>query len=308
MTKKQELEGIFLTLIGGMLWAFSGACGQFLFSHYPVTPVWLTCIRMLGAGIVLTLYNGIHQGKKALKIFAVKKDVYRLLAFSIMGILFCQFAYLKAIQYSNAGTATVIQYTGPVMIMIYVCVKSLKWPSSREVMAIFLAVGGTFLLATGGDIHNMLLSPKGLMWGLMAALGLAIYTLIPGKILEKWGSMIVTGYGMLIGGLVIKVITGVPFRLAGLDFYGYLAVAGMVFLGTIFSFSTYLKGVSLIGPVKAGMIASIEPVAAVLLSVFWLGTAVHITDLIGFVCILSVIFLLAKKEEKKDFQREYLKE
>jgi len=263
---------------------------------------------MLGAGVILTLYNGIRQRKKALKIFTVKTDVYRLLAFSIIGILFCQFAYLKAIQYSNAGTATVIQYTGPVMIMIYVCVKSLKWPSSREVMAIFLAVGGTFLLATGGNIHNMLLSSKGLMWGLMAALGLAVYTLMPGKLLEKWGSMIITGYGMLIGGIMIKVTTGVPFILSGLDFYGYLAVAGMVFLGTIFSFSAYLKGVSLIGPVKAGMIASIEPVAAVLLSVFWLGTQIHITDLIGFVCILSVIFLLAKKEEKKNFQPECLKD
>jgi len=308
MTKKQELEGIFLTLIGGILWGFSGACGQFLFSHYPVTPVWLTCIRMLGAGVILTLYNGIRQRKKALKIFTVKTDVYRLLAFSIIGILFCQFAYLKAIQYSNAGTATVIQYTGPVMIMIYVCVKSLKWPSSREVMAIFLAVGGTFLLATGGDMQNMLLSPKGLMWGLMAALGLALYTLIPGKLLEKWGSMIITGYGMLIGGVVLKGVTRVPIMLPGLDFEGYLAVAGMVFLGTIFSFSAYLKGVSLIGPVKAGMIASIEPVAAVLLSVFWLGTPVHITDIIGFVCILSVIFLLTKREEKKDFQGEYLKD
>ena len=308
MTKKQELEGIFLTLIGGILWGFSGACGQFLFSHYPVTPVWLTCIRMLGAGVILTLYNGIRQRKKTLKIFTVKTDVYRLLAFSIIGILFCQFAYLKAIQYSNAGTATVIQYTGPVMIMIYVCVKSLKWPSSREVMAIFLAVGGTFLLATGGDMQNMLLSPKGLMWGLMAALGLALYTLIPGKLLEKWGSMIITGYGMLIGGVVLKGVTRVPIMLPGLDFEGYLAVAGMVFLGTIFSFSAYLKGVSLIGPVKAGMIASIEPVAAVLLSVFWLGTPVHITDIIGFVCILSVIFLLTKREEKKDFQGEYLKD
>jgi len=299
MKEVNQLRGCVLTILGGIFWGFSGACGQFLLSNYPIDPIKIVCIRLVVAGAILTIYSLMTQRKEALKIFKDQKSVYRLLVFSFLGILFCQFSYLTAVQYSNAGTATVLQYTGPVFIMIYVCIRKLKLPTLKEGSAIILAVTGTFLLATGGHLQSMTISPEALKWGLLSAIGLFIYTLSPGDLIKQFGSVMVTGYAMLMSGVTLSLLAQVPLIPQGLDLKGWLAIMSMILLGTVFAFTLYLKGVSIIGPVKASMLASTEPVSAALLSALWLGTQFQTADLLGFVCIVLTIFLLAKKERTR---------
>ena len=299
---EKQLKGSLITILGGACWGFSGACGQFLFNNYTLDPIDLTAIRMISAGILLTFYNLFTQKKVALNIFKSKKDVLHLLAFGLLGLIPSQFTYLTAIKYSNAGTATVLEYTGPVLIMIYVSIKTLKWPKRKEVMAVFLAILGTFLLATGGNVHNMVLSKEGLIWGLLSAVCVALYTLIPGELVKKWGSLIVTGYSMLISGGVISLVFHKNFIPGDLEFYGTLAIMAIVLIGTILAYTLYLKGVSLIGPVKASMLASVEPVVATVLSIVWLKTAFYGFSLIGIVCIILTVFLLGKKENKQNLK------
>ena len=82
-----------------------------------------------------------------------------------------------------------------------------------------------------------------------------------------------------------------------LDLKGWLAVGGMVVMGTIMAYTLYLQGVADIGSVRASMLASVEPVSATILSVIWLHTRFLLMDLIGFACILTTVFLLAKNKE-----------
>ncbi len=44
------------------------------------------------------------------------------------------------------------------------------------------------------------------IWGVVSAFALAFYTLLPGKVLAKWGSFIVTGLAMLLGGMVATAV------------------------------------------------------------------------------------------------------
>ena len=43
-------KGIICALAGASCWGFSGACGQFLIEGYGASPLFLTMVRMLGAG------------------------------------------------------------------------------------------------------------------------------------------------------------------------------------------------------------------------------------------------------------------
>ena len=56
----------------------------------------------------------------------------------------------------------------------------------------------------------------------------------------------------------------------------------------------YLKGLTMIGPVKASMLASVEPVSSAVFMIAWLGVPFQYMDLLGFLCILTTIFLLTK--------------
>lgn len=293
----RDVRGVLFTLGGGIFWGFSGACGQYLFTNYHVDSGWLTNVRLLCAGVVLVLLSLLKDRERSLGIWKNKRDRLQLILFAIFGLLFSQYTYLTAIAYSNAGTATVLQYLGPVLIMALVCIWGRRLPDKKEITAIILAVLGTFLLATHGDPSSMVLSPKGLTWGLLTAVSLACYTLLPAGLIPRWGSLVVTGYGMLIGGVVLGIGQRVWTIPVNLDGKGYLALAGVVVVGTIFAYTMYLQGVGDIGAVRASMLSSVEPVSATLFSVFWLHTDFQIIDLAGFVCIMTTVFLLAKRRE-----------
>lgn len=292
----KNTRGIVCTLLGGTLWGFSGTCGEFLFTHYTVDSAWLTVMRMMGAGVALTAINLISRRGKAAEIWRAKADGAQLVLFALLGLAFSQFAYLCSIDYSNAATATVLQYLGPVLIMGLVCVRRRRLPDVRETIAVVLAVGGTYLLATHGNPKTMVLSQQGLLWGLLSAVSLALYTLLPAKIIPKWGSMIVTGWAMLLGGIGMGLLIRVWTIPVQLDVYGWLAVGGMVVMGTLLAYTLYLQGVGDIGAVRASMLASVEPVSATVISTLWLGTRFMWIDLVGFACIIATVFLLAKRE------------
>jgi drug/metabolite transporter (DMT)-like permease len=61
-------------------------------------------------------------------------------------------------------------------------------------------------------------------------------------------------------------------------------------------FTLLMQGITDIGPVRASMLASTEPVSATILAVVWLNTTFAPTDFIGFAAIMATIFLLAKSE------------
>src|SRR5690606_31187566 len=108
-----------------------------------------------------------------------KKDAMQLALFSITGMLAVQYTYFAAINHSNAATATVLQYAGPVIIAVYLALKHKRMPRPLEFLAIGLAVLGTFLLVTHGDIRSLSISGPAFLFGIASAFALAIYTLQP---------------------------------------------------------------------------------------------------------------------------------
>ena len=138
-------RGVLLTLIGGTCWGFSGASGQFLFTHYQANPMWLTSMRMCFAGLLITLFGALTQKEAMKRLVSQKKDLLKTFGFGFV-LMLCQFTYLQAINTSNAGTATVLQYLSPIYIMIFVCFTSKRLPNKIEALCIVLALGGAFVI------------------------------------------------------------------------------------------------------------------------------------------------------------------
>ena len=272
------LRGVACSALGGVCWGFSG-----------------TCVRLLAGGILLTVPAVLRRRESVKGIFRGPKDLLRLICYGICGLLLCQYAYMTAISYSNAATITVLQNLGLLIVMGYTCLRGRRLPSRREGAALVLALAGVYLLATGGDPGHMALSTKGLFWGL-AAVAVALYTLLPQSLLSRWDRDAVIGPGILIGGIFLNLTARSWTLSASLPLQGWLAVGAVVLLGTAVAFSLIMQGILDIGPAKASMLASTEPVSATVFSALWLGTSFSVTDLIGFAAITATVFLLAKSE------------
>lgn len=295
--KANPVRGVLCTLIGGCCWGFSGNCGQYLFNVHGVDPQWLTVIRMITAGLITVLIVAVRNPQPLKDCFNNKKDRIVMVLYGVFGLLLSQYTYLEAINATNAGTATVLQYIGPVLVMVLVCFTGRRLPGPHEALSIALVIVGTFLLATHGNIHTMVINPAGLFWGLFAACTLVLYTMLPKSIAPKYGALMTTGVGTLIGGIVFFIVIH-PWPLTiDLPLTGWLAVAAMIVVGTVIAYPLYVQGVNDVGPVKASMLASVEPVSAAVISAVWLGSEFALPDIVGFACILMTVFLLAKPEK-----------
>lgn len=299
MERKKE-AGILITLSGGICWGISGCFGQFLFVEKNITAEWLVAIRLIFAGALLIMMGFAIQKGKMLEVFKNKADTKQLLIFSLLGMLMCQYTYFAAIQHSNAGTATVLQFLNPLIILAVVCVKGRRLPSRVELWAIMAALLGTFLLSTRGDIYNMSLTGTALFFGLSSALGAALYSLLSGGLMRKYGVYVVVGYGMLFAGVIMVPFVR-PWNYPILwDTGTILGVLGVVVIGTAVAFSLFLKGVSLVGPFMGSLLGSIEPVTAIVVSVLFLGSVFHPVELVGFILILGTVLGLSFYSRKEE--------
>lgn len=137
-TKNIRKTGILITLAGGCLWGLSGACGQFLFAEKNACSDWLVPIRLVLAGFLLTAWYLLRRPTLARQIWSGRKSAITLLCYGILGMMLCQYSYFKAIEYSNAGTATVLQYLSPVLIMIVMCIRKRRLPGIIDTAAVLL--------------------------------------------------------------------------------------------------------------------------------------------------------------------------
>lgn len=288
-------NGVLLGLTAAILWGISGTFGQFLFQQREINVEWLITLRLLISGMCLLILARL-KGNHLFSIWNNKKDALQLIVFSTIGILGVQYTYFAAIKHSNAATATVLQFAGPIFIAVYLAIKYKKAPTKTALFAILLAVTGTFLLVTHGKFGSLSISGTALFLGIASAVTLAIYTLQPKYLLQKYDSSLTIGWGMFAGGLLFSFVKP-PWQADGYwDTRTFLYVAFIIIFGTLVAFYAYLNATKIIGGQKTSLIASAEPLVAVILAVIWLKTPFLAVDWIGSLCIISTVFLLARKE------------
>ena len=297
MKKNNTIRGYMLAILGGVSWGISGVCSQYLFMKYEVSADWLTAVRMLLSGILLLMLALQREHMRVFKIWKERKDVVWLIAFGLAGLLLCQYTFLAAIKYSNSATATVLQSLNVVLMAIVMSVWNKKRMSKIQIAAIILAISGTYLIATKGNPTSMDISAKGLIFGILAAVGVVIYTLLSRPIIASWGNLTITGWGMLIGGMVLFVVTRAWIFPTNLDFPAWIIIAVIVIIGTAVGFSVFLESVKYIGPVKSTLLGCLEPASATILSAVVLGTRFTVVELIGFVLVVGTVFLSVSTKE-----------
>ena len=294
--RKQVLRGCFYAGLGGVIWGFSGTSGQYLFSHWPISSLWLTCMRMMGGGLIFLVLALLKNRREVAELLRSPKDLALTALYGIGGLLLCQYSYMTGISHSNAATTTVLQTLTIVMVMVITCCHERKLPRWNEALSVVLALAGVFLLATGGKPGQMVLSPKGLFWGLMTAAAMTLYTLLGRPLAKRWSRDTVMAVAMTLGGIVVNLVARSWQFDVSLPAKGWLLVAFIVVFGTVVTFALFLQGIRDAGAVRASILSVTEPVSAAILAFFWLGTAFTTADLLGFAAILATVFLLAKNE------------
>ena len=287
------LKGMLYIVIGAVLWGFSGMCSQFVQQERNMPAEWVVAMRLILAGTI-TVLAAFWQGRVSIfKVFTHTKDTIRLITFGILGMWLCQYTYFKAIAYAGAGIATVLQYVGPALIILYVSLRRMALPRFAEAISVILATIGTAIIALQGEWNLAALDDTLLFWGLTSAVAVGIYTVQPVPLLKKYGTAPIVGFGMLIGGVFAWIVTQPSAEGIVWDLWAHGGFWSIIIFGTVVSFNAYLEGVRRVGAITGSILSSIEPISAAVLAWLVLGNEFSQWDMIGMTLIIITIFLLA---------------
>lgn len=293
MMKRYEVIGIILTLLGATLWGVSGTSVQFIGNFRNMNLEWLLTMRLITAGLLTVLYGWIRQGNAIFNVFRNWRDTLGLVIFGVFGMALCQYTYFRSIVIAGAGIATVLQYLAPSMIIIYLLMRYGKRPSTGEIISVILALAGIICLMGNNGFSFESFRSDVLFWGLLSAVGVAVYSVSPVRLLATYGTIPIVGFGMLLSGLVAAVLFHQPHSYATWDVWTVVGCFNVVFLGTIVSFNAYLEGVKRIGAVSGSILSSIEPISAAFFGWALLGNQFNWVGILGMAMIIATVIIIA---------------
>ena len=286
-----QKKGTICCILGAVSWGFSGTCSEALFRDYAPDPSWVTAMRMTAAGALLMIWLLLRQRSVIFDMVKDKKTRLQIAAFSVAGLLFCQLAYLCAIQWTNSGTATVLQNISVLLIAIFVCITTKTLPDRRQVISVILALFGVFMLGYGRKTGQSGTVCAGSLWDWRRSGSGQLFSSSRAPV-ARWGSIPVTGMGLFTGGILFFAAIRAWHIPEGLDGGAFVLMALIVLVGTVGAFSLFLQGIRLVGPVKAILLGCLEPLTAAFLSVVWMGSSFSPADYIGFAAILATVVIL----------------
>ncbi|QOT12133.1 EamA family transporter [Paenibacillus sp. JNUCC32] len=288
-------KGLFFIMTGAIFWGIGGTVAKKLFQQYGIDMGWFVTIRLLIAGLLLLCIHILKKGPADIfGIWKNKRFSLQLVIFGLVGMLGVQYTYMASIEKGNAAVATLLQYLAPVMIIIYLFVRKQSAPTRKDMYTVSLALLGSFFLLTNGSLSQLSVPSDAVLWGILSGAALAFYTLYAVRFLAKYDSLVIVGWAMLIGGGALSFIHP-PWQMniKSLPFEACLYLIFVIIFGTMLAFWFYIESLNHLSPKESSLLGSLEPVAAVFTTVFWLKDSFGWLQWIGMSCIMAMVLFLS---------------
>ncbi|WP_411748303.1 DMT family transporter [Psychrobacillus psychrotolerans] len=293
-------KGILLIILGSILWGATGPMMEWILNNTNLSVSFFLTVRLITAGLCILFFLAI-TGKKIFLIWTDISWLKQLVVFSVLGMLGVQYTFVAAIEASNASIATLLQFLGPVYIILFLSWKNKIFPPKYQIIGIIGTLIGLFLLLTNANVKVLLISKEALLWGLAVGVAFSIYTVYPARLMKEWGVLLIVGWGMLVGGVVLAGVTQVwkSDEWTHLTVFPInLIVVIIILIGTI-AFILFLSSMKYITAVETSILSSIEPLTAMIISVFWFGQILGSWQYIGVIIMLLFVTWLSIAGEIK---------
>ena len=198
--QKNIFKGTIYSLLSGLIWGICGILGEYFFTHYQVSSGWITSMRLLIAGSSVLILAFYKLKFHLFDIWRKKKNYLSFLAYAILGIFSVQFFFYLCVEYSNATTATILQFISPIFILVYDWIIHKKKASRNAILYVLIAMVGVFLMTTKGDLSTLSITPLAIVTGLLSALGVMFNVILPQKFAKEYGFVPTVGWGMIVAG------------------------------------------------------------------------------------------------------------
>jgi drug/metabolite transporter (DMT)-like permease len=316
MSTRSTGAGILVALLSAAAFATSGPFAKSLLDA-GWTPGSVVFLRIAGAALLLLVPTLRALGGRW---HLLRSGWSHLLAYGVAAVAVPQLAFFYAVQHLSVGVALLLEYLGLVLVVAWQCLVGRTLPRVPTVGGMVLAVVGLMLvldLPIFGQAGGVRVDGVGVVWGLIAALGLASYFLMSGHAAQNpLPPLVLAGGGLVVGGVLFAVLgaTGVlPMRfstraveLAGTAVPWWAAVVELAVIAAATAYVTGIVATRVLGAKLASFVGLSEVMFAVLFAWILLGELPRPVQLVGGLFILAGIVAVRSEQRRGPGDRSAL--
>jgi len=247
-------------------------------------------LRFLFAAIMLFYY----LKTKGISMKLTKKQLILITVIGVFGFTLATSSLYMSYNYISIGMASMIFYIYPsiVTILAYVVYKEKIY--SRKIISLMISLIGIYILIDKGSVNFNI---KGIMFAGIAAVLYSLYVLgASHKEFKNINSYVLTFYISCASATVMFMAAKATNNFnIDISFYALVAILLIAFISTVVALMAFLEGVRLIGPSKASILSTIEPIVSLILGIIILGEPISSRIIIGSIMIVLSVVILTKK-------------
>lgn len=230
----------------------------------------------------------------------LRSNARAVVSFGALAVALPQFGYFSAVTRLSVGVALLLEYSGVLLVVLWTWLVLGQRPSLVTGAGGVVALGGLVLVLD--VVEGARIDPVGVLWGLVAACGLAAYFVLSAGTEEALPPLVSAWAGLTLGALLLGVASltrAVPWRATTTDvvFAGWstswlVPVVGLSLLAAAFAYATGIAAVRRLGSRLSSFVGLSEVLFAV--AAAWLALAQRPgrVQLVGGVVVLTGIVLV----------------
>ncbi len=283
------LKGYVYAVVASALYALISVLGKLIFSE-GVNPLSLVFYQYAITTVILAV--GIRLIQPGL--FRVSGTQLKQLGMQgILGAFATNMFFFFALEYLNAGIASMLLFTNPVFVTLFFSITGIKVLKRVNYIALAMAMAGSVLVLNlfGSRVGSLPLI--GILLGLGSSLAYAflnIYADLRMTAMSPYTVSFYTNlYGMAASGAVVLAVNGgVPAISTVALFY----IVMMVLVAGIMPVIFFYKSVALIGSERTSIVATMELPFTLLTAFLVLGERLNLLQGVGVLLVMGAAVFL----------------
>lgn len=288
MFKNEKFKGILYLVISSSAFGVMPIITKFVYAQ-GVSTYSLLFYRFLFAGIILSIYTIFKRVslKVSLKGFLIISIV------SILGYALTAVTLFSSYKYISVGLATMILYTYPAIVTILdsIIYKN-KMDRKKLISLIMCFIGLCFLVFNKSANLNV----TGIILAFLSAIFFSIYVIgVSHKYVKDINNYVMTEYISFIAGLFIFLI-GFSYGDINLkiNFVSFVYIVALSLISTVIALITFINGVKIVGPSKAAILSTLEPIVSLILGIIILNESFTFNTALGSLFVVIGVIILSK--------------